>query len=143
MTPAVLVHCHSVSTELATGCGRTSMMARNEAAKASVRIVAASTISLRVQWVQIIAIAPVPAWSEHRIEPRRPRVNGITILLNFAVPAFRLVNTSIDGRYRISKTVFSDPVREVVLQVARLRFTMFWPKRNAWQGCDFAIEIAA
>jgi glucoamylase len=32
------------------------------------------------------------------------------------VPAFRLVNTSIDGRYRISKTVFSDPLREVVLQ---------------------------
>lgn len=32
------------------------------------------------------------------------------------VPAFRLVNTAIDGRYRISKTVFSDPVREVVLQ---------------------------
>jgi len=24
-----------------------------------------------------------------------------------------------------------------------LRFAMFWPKRNAWRGCDFAIEIAA
>ncbi len=32
------------------------------------------------------------------------------------VPAFRLVNTAIDGRYRITKTVFSDPLREVVLQ---------------------------
>ncbi|MBY0380586.1 MAG: glucan 1,4-alpha-glucosidase [Xanthobacteraceae bacterium] len=32
------------------------------------------------------------------------------------VPAFRLVNSSNDGRYRISKTVFSDPVREVVFQ---------------------------
>ncbi len=32
------------------------------------------------------------------------------------VPAFRLVNTAIDGRYRISKTVFSDPLREVILQ---------------------------
>ena len=32
------------------------------------------------------------------------------------VPAFRLVNTAIDGRYRITKIVFSDPVREVVLQ---------------------------
>jgi glucoamylase len=35
------------------------------------------------------------------------------------VPAFRLVNTSIDGRYRISKTIFSDPLREVVLQDIR------------------------
>jgi glucoamylase len=35
------------------------------------------------------------------------------------VPAFRLVNTSLDGRYRISKTVFSDPLREVVLQDIR------------------------
>jgi glucoamylase len=35
------------------------------------------------------------------------------------VPAFRLVNTAVDGRYRISKTVFSDPVREVVLQQIR------------------------
>ncbi|MBU6457481.1 MAG: glucan 1,4-alpha-glucosidase [Bradyrhizobium sp.] len=32
------------------------------------------------------------------------------------VPAFRLVNTSIDGRYRITKIVLSDPQREVVLQ---------------------------
>jgi glucoamylase len=32
------------------------------------------------------------------------------------VPAFRLVNTARDGRYRISKTVLSDPERRVVLQ---------------------------
>ncbi|MGY5807579.1 glucan 1,4-alpha-glucosidase [Rhizobium sp. LEGMi198b] len=32
------------------------------------------------------------------------------------VPAFRLVNTARDGRYRITKTIFSDPEREVVLQ---------------------------
>ncbi|WP_246738028.1 MULTISPECIES: glucan 1,4-alpha-glucosidase [Rhizobium] len=32
------------------------------------------------------------------------------------VPAFRLVNTARDGRYRITKTVFADPDREVVLQ---------------------------
>ena len=32
------------------------------------------------------------------------------------VPAFRLVNTSRDGRYRITKSVLSDPDREVVLQ---------------------------
>ena len=32
------------------------------------------------------------------------------------VPAFRLVNTAKDGRYRITKTILSDPEREVVLQ---------------------------
>jgi glucoamylase len=32
------------------------------------------------------------------------------------VPAFRLVNTARDGRYRITKSVLSDPDREVVLQ---------------------------
>ena len=37
-------------------------------------------------------------------------------MIEDGVPAFRLVNTAIDGRYRISKTVFSDPQREVVLQ---------------------------
>ncbi len=35
------------------------------------------------------------------------------------VPAFRLVNTARDGRYRITKTIFSDPEREVVLQDIR------------------------
>ena len=37
-------------------------------------------------------------------------------MIEDGVPAFRLVNTAIDGRYRITKTVFSDPLREVVLQ---------------------------
>ncbi|MBB3391778.1 glucoamylase [Rhizobium sp. BK275] len=35
------------------------------------------------------------------------------------VPAFRLVNTARDRRYRITKTIFSDPEREVVLQDIR------------------------
>jgi len=35
------------------------------------------------------------------------------------IPAFRLVNTARDGRYRITKTIFSDPEREVVLQDIR------------------------
>ncbi len=38
------------------------------------------------------------------------------MLIEDCVPAFRLVNTSMDGRYRITKSVFSDPDREVVLQ---------------------------
>lgn len=37
------------------------------------------------------------------------------------VPAFRLVNTCEQGRYRIEKEVVADPIREVVLQ--RIRFT--------------------
>ncbi len=36
--------------------------------------------------------------------------------LEDGVPAFRLINTSKDGRYRITKTILSDPDREVVLQ---------------------------
>jgi glucoamylase len=40
-------------------------------------------------------------------------------MIEDGVPAFRLVNTAIDGRYRICKTIFSDPVREVVLQDIR------------------------
>jgi glucoamylase len=37
------------------------------------------------------------------------------------VPAFRLVNTCDEGRYRIDKEILTDPTREVVLQ--RIRFT--------------------
>jgi glucoamylase len=37
-------------------------------------------------------------------------------MIEEGVPAFRLVNTAKDGRYRITKTVFSDPIREVLLQ---------------------------
>jgi glucoamylase len=37
------------------------------------------------------------------------------------IPAFRLVNTCNEGRYRIEKEILSDPMREVVLQ--RIRFT--------------------
>ena len=36
------------------------------------------------------------------------------------VPVYQLTNTSLDGRYRIRKEVFSDPYRNVVLQ--RIRF---------------------
>jgi glucoamylase len=37
-------------------------------------------------------------------------------MLEDGVPAFRLTHTARDGRYRITKTIFSDPDREVVLQ---------------------------
>jgi len=34
------------------------------------------------------------------------------------VPAYRLVNTCVEGRYRIEKTVLADPGRDVILQKA-------------------------
>lgn len=37
-------------------------------------------------------------------------------MLEDGVPAYRLVHTARDGRYRITKTIFSDPDRDVVLQ---------------------------
>lgn len=37
-------------------------------------------------------------------------------LIEDGVPAFRLINSSRDGRYRITKSVLSDPEREVILQ---------------------------
>lgn len=37
------------------------------------------------------------------------------------VPAFRLTSTARDGHYRMTKTVFSDPEREVVLQRSLLK----------------------
>ena len=51
-------------------------------------------------------------------EEKRDTHNTIEMVED-GVPAFRLVNTAVDGRYRISKTVFSDPVREVVMQQIR------------------------
>ena len=36
------------------------------------------------------------------------------------IPAYRIHNTAVDGRYRIEKEVFTDPWRDVVLQ--RVRF---------------------
>src|SRR5580698_8779801 len=51
-------------------------------------------------------------------EEKRDTRNTVEMMED-GVPAFRLVNTAIDGRYRISKTIFSDPLREVVLQEIR------------------------
>jgi glucoamylase len=49
--------------------------------------------------------------------------------LQDGVPAFRLVNTAIDGRYRIVKRVLSDPKRDVVLQSIRLETLKGGPLR--------------
>ena len=52
-------------------------------------------------------------------------------LIEDGVPAFRLVNTSRDGRYRITKSVLSDPDREVVLQ--DIHFEALVGKRSDYQ----------
>ena len=43
------------------------------------------------------------------------------------IPAYRILNTAVDGRYRIEKEVLTDPWRDVVLQ--RVRFV---PARARW-----------
>jgi glucoamylase len=53
-------------------------------------------------------------------EEKRQTLNRIAPVAD-GVPAFRLINTCVQGRYRIEKEVLADPVREVVLQ--RVRFT--------------------
>jgi glucoamylase len=45
---------------------------------------------------------------------------SVTSQIEPGIPAYRIVNTAIDGRYRIEKEVLTDPWRDVVLQ--RLRF---------------------
>ena len=48
-------------------------------------------------------------------DEKRDADNIITTVED-GVPAFRIVNTAKDGRYRITKTILTDPEREVVLQ---------------------------
>ncbi len=50
-------------------------------------------------------------------------------LIDDSVPAFRLVNTSADGRYRIEKQVLVDPASSVVLQ--HVRFEALDPSLRA------------
>ncbi|MBX6311552.1 MAG: glucan 1,4-alpha-glucosidase [Isosphaeraceae bacterium] len=44
------------------------------------------------------------------------------------VPAYRLINTCHQGRYRIEKTIITHPRRDVVLQLVR-----FLPLRGSWE----------
>ena len=46
------------------------------------------------------------------------------------VPAFRLTNTSLDGRYRIEKEILADPHRDTVLQ--RTKFTVLQGRPDAY-----------
>jgi len=39
-----------------------------------------------------------------------------TLQVEPGVPAYRMLNTALDGRYRIEKEVLTDPWRDVVLQ---------------------------
>jgi glucoamylase len=51
-------------------------------------------------------------------EEKRHAASDVSTLAP-GVPAFRLINTSRDGRYRLEKTILTDPVRDVVLQHTR------------------------
>lgn len=57
--------------------------------------------------------------------------------LTDGVPAFRLVNTCREGRYRIEKEVITDPHRDTLLQ--RVRFT---PQQGALSGFDLHVLLA-
>lgn len=51
-------------------------------------------------------------------EEKRHTRSHVTVLAA-GVPAYRLVNECIDGRYRIEKTIVADPARDVVMQMTR------------------------
>ena len=53
------------------------------------------------------------------------------------VPAFRLVNTCRDGRYRVEKQIITDPHRDSVLQQVR-----FIPKHGALSGYRLHVLLA-
>lgn len=46
---------------------------------------------------------------------------SVVHLLAPGVPGYRLVNTCADGRYRVEKTIITDPERDVLLQRVRFR----------------------
>src|SRR5436305_11873205 len=48
-------------------------------------------------------------------EEKRDAVHEVK-MIEEGVPAFRLVNTAMDGRYRIEKNIVTDPRREALLQ---------------------------
>ena len=59
------------------------------------------------------------------------------VALEEGVPAYRLTNTCLEGRYRIEKEVLADPRREVVLQ--RTRFT---PLKGAFSDYSLFVLLA-
>ncbi len=64
--------------------------------------------------------------TEQVIEPLEP-----------GVPAYRLTNTSLDGRYRIEKEVLTDPRRDTVLQL-----TQFTPLKGKLEDYHLYILLA-
>ncbi|HTF99556.1 MAG TPA: glycoside hydrolase family 15 protein, partial [Nitrospirota bacterium] len=62
-------------------------------------------------------------------DEKRSTRHVITPLAN-GVPAFRIVNTSEDGRYRIEKEILTDPWRETLLQ--QTRFTALRSERESY-----------
>ena len=63
-------------------------------------------------------------------EEKRQAASTVTYPVN-GVPAYHLVNASLDGRYWIEKDVIADPRRDVVLQ--QTRFSALQGKREGYQ----------
>jgi glucoamylase len=66
-------------------------------------------------------------------EEKRDAIHTLEMIED-GVPAYRLVNTSRDGRYRITKTIVSDPAREVLLQDIRFEALIGAPS-------DYAVHV--
>jgi hypothetical protein len=58
--PALFVHCHCDTIEVAKGFGRVNLTERNAAAQARLKIATISKISWRVHNVRVMALAPIP-----------------------------------------------------------------------------------
>ena len=56
----------------------------------------------------------------HLSEEKRDTRSEVHLLAP-GVPGYRLVNTGVDGRYEIDKTIITDPERDVLLQRVRFR----------------------
>ena len=68
----------------------------------------------------LLVTANRPLRPPHLSEEKRDTRSEVHLLAS-GVPGYRLVNTSVDGRYEIDKTIITDPERDVLLQRIRFR----------------------
>lgn len=75
----------------------------------------------RVDWACTRDIGLIVTDGRDVFEEEKRHTRTDVAFLAKGVPAYRLTNTSLGGRYRIEKEIITDPQRDVVLQ--RIRFT--------------------
>jgi glucoamylase len=73
----------------------------------------------RVDWACVRDMGMIVTDGEGFFSEEKRHTTSVVTTLAEGVPAFRLVNTCNQGRYRVEKEIFSDPRREVVLQQTR------------------------